>query len=104
MAEQPAPNSRPILHYVNVTLACPFVLLVRAYRLVSPIKKYLLGPYAACRFHPTCSAYALECLRRFPLPIALWKSFKRIARCNPLHPGGLDPVLPVEQDVPPASR
>ena len=104
MAESGPASGAGLLHHLNAAVAWPFVLLVRAYRLVSPVKKYLLGPYAACRFHPTCSAYALECLRRFPLPVALWKSIKRIARCNPLHPGGLDPVLPVEQDAPPASR
>ena len=87
-----------IVTAVNAVLAFPFVLLIKAYRVLSPIKKYLLGPYAACRFHPTCSAYALECLHRFPLPMALWKSHRRIARCNPLHPGGHDPVIPFEED------
>ncbi len=88
---------------VNAVLAFPLVLLIKAYRVFSPLKKFLLGPYASCRFHPTCSAYALECLRRFPLPIALWKSIRRIARCNPLHPGGHDPVIPFEEDQPATS-
>jgi putative component of membrane protein insertase Oxa1/YidC/SpoIIIJ protein YidD len=35
----------------------------------------------------------LECFTIFSLPKALWKTFLRIVRCNPIHPGGYDPVL-----------
>ena len=73
-------------------LALPFTLLIRAYRLVSPLKQLILGPYARCRFHPTCSEYALECFQRFHLIKAIYLSLARISRCNPLHPGGYDPV------------
>ena len=79
-------------------IALPFVLLVRSYRLFSPLKKALLGPYAGCRFHPTCSEYALECLSIFSLPKAMFKTALRIARCNPLHPGGYDPVNKEEKN------
>ncbi|MBT7649502.1 MAG: membrane protein insertion efficiency factor YidD, partial [Opitutae bacterium] len=41
-----------------VLLAYPAVLIVKAYRFFSPIKQIILGPYAACRFHPTCSEYS----------------------------------------------
>ena len=75
-------------------LALPFLLLIRAYRMVSPLKQWILGPYARCRFHPTCSEYALECFQRFNPIKAFWMSFSRIGRCNPLHPGGYDPVTP----------
>ena len=100
MAESRPITKRSALHFVNMALAWPFVFLIKGYRLlISPLKKYILGPSAGCRFHPTCSAYALECLRRFPLPVALWKSVLRIARCNPLNPGGYDPVHPKEEPL-----
>jgi uncharacterized protein len=61
--------------------------LVRAYRL-------LLKPWVgnACRFEPTCSAYALQALRQHGALRGAALSTWRIARCHPLCPGGCDPV------------
>lgn len=73
-------------------LAFPFISLIRLYQLISPLKQLVFGPYARCRFHPTCSEYALECFRSLSLLEALCKTLSRIARCNPMHPGGVDPV------------
>jgi putative membrane protein insertion efficiency factor len=47
-----------------------------------------------CRYHPSCSTYALEALQTRPLFKALVMIAWRIARCNPLSPGGYDPVNP----------
>lgn len=72
-------------------LARPFalasLLLVRGYQfLVSP----LLGP--ACRFTPSCSEYAIICLRTHPLPRAYWLIARRLVRCHPWGGQGYDPV------------
>lgn len=66
-----------------------FVLLglVRAYRWLRPA----LGP-PRCRFHPTCSEYALGALQVHGAGRGSLLAIKRILRCHPFHPGGLDPV------------
>jgi hypothetical protein len=63
------------------------VLLLRAYkRLISP----LLPP--ACRFYPTCSEYAAQAIAKHGLARGGILAAKRLVKCNPLHPGGVDPV------------
>lgn len=65
--------------------------LITAYRtVISP----LLGP--RCRFYPSCSAYALEAIRVHGAARGSWLATRRLSRCHPFHPGGLDPVPPAK--------
>ncbi|WP_431306275.1 membrane protein insertion efficiency factor YidD [Sulfuricystis multivorans] len=68
-------------------LAKPLIWLVRAYQLV-------VSPFfpPSCRFHPTCSHYAIEALEKHGLLRGSWLSLLRVLRCHPWHPGGHDPV------------
>ena len=60
---------------------------VRAYR-------FFLSPWlgSACRFEPTCSAYALDSLRRHGAAAGLALAVGRVGRCHPWCAGGFDPV------------
>jgi putative membrane protein insertion efficiency factor len=63
------------------------ILLIRFYRFcVSPILP------ASCRFEPSCSAYALEAVRRYGWARGGLLALRRLFRCHPFHRGGFDPV------------
>ncbi len=47
---------------------------------------------STCRFTPTCSEYAMTAIERFGVCRGGWLAVKRILRCNPMFPGGYDPV------------
>ena len=62
-------------------------LLIRGYQLiVSP----WLGSH--CRFYPSCSEYAQIAIAEHGVWRGLFLSIKRLSRCHPWHPGGVDPV------------
>ena len=50
------------------------------------------APNCGCRFAPTCSHYAREALQEHGLVIGLALTIRRLVKCGPWHPGGLDPV------------
>jgi uncharacterized protein len=63
------------------------VVLLHGYRrFISP----LLGP--RCRFYPSCSAYALEAVQLHGALRGSWLAARRLGKCHPFHPGGIDPV------------
>jgi putative membrane protein insertion efficiency factor len=68
-------------------LAFPVLLLITLYRkIISPLKP------PTCRFYPTCSEYALEAIKKFGLLKGGGLAVRRIVRCNPMNPGGFDPI------------
>ncbi|WP_026563227.1 membrane protein insertion efficiency factor YidD [Bacillus sp. UNC41MFS5] len=64
-----------------------FLAIIRFYQVViSPLKP------PTCRFYPTCSHYGVEAIQRYGALKGGWLTVKRISKCHPFHPGGLDPV------------
>ena len=64
-----------------------FIALVRLYQRSVP-----RNHRGACRFTPTCSAYAVEALQRYGAIVGLGLAIWRVLRCNPFCRGGYDPV------------
>ncbi len=62
--------------------------------LLIKIYKKLISPFLpqACRYYPTCSAYALESLKKHGVLKGSYLTVKRLLRCSPFFPGGPDPV------------
>ena len=90
-AQEPprTPLSRAAAWLVRVDAQASLVpiALVQGYRL-------FFSPWvgSACRFQPTCSAYALEALRLHGVARGSWLSARRLLRCHPGCAGGFDPV------------
>jgi hypothetical protein len=79
----PSTKSAELLMGVRGCLA-----LIKLYRrYLSPLKP------PSCRFTPTCSQYALDAYIQLGVIRGTWRTFTRLVRCHPWHPGGHDPVI-----------
>lgn len=78
----------PIIHALHVSLNAILIMgILVVYRM--GIRPSLLG---SCRFHPTCSAYAIQALQQHGLIPAIILIVWRIVRCHPWGQCGYDPV------------
>jgi putative membrane protein insertion efficiency factor len=66
----------------------PLLWLIKLYQLTFA----RLLPANTCRFYPTCSHYGYEAIEKYGAFKGSWLAVKRIARCQPFHQGGYDPV------------
>lgn len=64
------------------------ILLIRMYQII--ISPFL--PANSCRFHPTCSQYMMDAIRKHGVLKGIVLGILRIAKCHPYHDGGYDPV------------
>ncbi len=75
------------LKTTKIVASIPFLVLIKFYQIcISPLKPQ------CCRFTPTCSAYAIEALKKYGPIKGLWLAIWRILRCNPWGGSGYDPV------------
>lgn len=72
---------------IRLALASCLMAVIRVYRFLISM---LLGN--CCRFEPTCSAYAMEAIKRHGTCKGSYLAVRRLLRCHPWHPGGIDPV------------
>ncbi|NLW99913.1 MAG: membrane protein insertion efficiency factor YidD [Actinomycetales bacterium] len=78
---------RLALRRIGKILAWPLIILVRGYQLfISPLTP------PSCRYYPSCSAYALTAVQRYGPFKGTWLAVRRVGRCHPWAPGGVDYV------------
>jgi len=83
----PIPSLRVLLPTLSTVVATPALWLIKAYQLViSPMRP------PTCRFYPSCSAYAVTAIKRFGIVRGSWLAARRLLRCHPWNPGGVDHV------------
>ncbi|REJ83079.1 MAG: membrane protein insertion efficiency factor YidD [Bacteroidetes bacterium] len=64
-----------------------FIALIRFYQgAISPLFR------SSCRFHPTCSQYGIEAIKKYGPLKGGWLTLKRLSRCHPWGGHGYDPV------------
>lgn len=64
------------------------------------IYRYLLSPWIGnqCRFYPTCSHYSEEAFEKHGFVKGVYLTLRRLIKCHPWHPGGIDLVPPADHN------
>jgi uncharacterized protein len=79
-------------HLLRFLIRIPALILIGVFRLWQLLASPTYGQ--TCRFYPTCSAYGVEAVRVHGAARGGWMAARRVARCHPWNPGGVDPVPP----------
>lgn len=96
----PSPVGAPSFgqRLLRIGAALPGRFLVQSIRVyqrtVSPLLPVVSLGTCGCRFSPTCSHYAVDAIRAHGAMAGLGLALRRLVKCTPRHPGGLDPVPP----------
>ena len=78
---------------VNTSFSCKIIIVQTIIKLLRAYQ-YILSPLlgANCRFYPSCSSYTIQAIETFGLIKGSYLAVKRISKCHPWHPGGIDEV------------
>lgn len=84
----------------SVPRRLPTVLVTRSLRAARWVA-WLFAPWTSqvCRFYPSCSSYAVQAVERHGVLRGGWLAARRLARCHPWNPGGVDHVPPARAAV-----
>jgi putative membrane protein insertion efficiency factor len=83
--DHPAPTTTPVPR-PRSPLAWIVLGFIWLWRLTAPLRA------PRCRFYPSCSTYAVEAVRRHGALRGGWYAIRRLGRCHPWNPGGVDHV------------
>ncbi|MCC6240778.1 MAG: membrane protein insertion efficiency factor YidD [Phycisphaerales bacterium] len=72
---------------MNRTMSRLLISLICLYR--ATLSRFMGGQ---CRYHPTCSQYAIDAIKKYGPWRGSWRAIKRIARCHPWGGSGYDPA------------
>jgi uncharacterized protein len=78
-----------MIRWLRPVVKLPALCLIGMVRLYQVFLSPFLG--GQCRFHPSCSEYFIEAVKKYGAISGSYRGLKRILRCHPYHPGGYDP-------------
>ena len=79
-------NVLMLMKWIASWIQRAFLAAIRMYQSTASMRPRV------CRYHPTCSEYAAQCIRKYGVFVGVALGIRRILRCNPFSPGGSDPI------------